>query len=457
MIDNKLIFPTILLLPIISFASINPEQCGTFYDTLTGKTDKSIKVYKCDTKPINNTVLKNKYVENYKQIFEQIQVKYNKQFFNNFFVKKILNDTYINKYTLTYVIYQENNLFTTSISSKKLSNEKSYITSVKIGGEHIVLYHIPCNSKNMYNKLKKKLKKIQTIKELKQFLTNIASSNQIIIKELYNKGSLLIPTDKLVNSFNNIDNFNENIKQYAKPYSYTTNNKKELLKTDIEKILSMYEYINKIKYYKHHIKFFKPISKIKRRNLFSYTDKINSIIHKTKKDIKYIQDINSTKIPYEPVFYKANNVNNKIDITDKNISIIIKPLENKKIMINPSKNIKISLQTKIDIQNKGQLLRIDNKLIFNYDKKIYKKHDISILKDTYIDYKDMRFESIQNNYGILTLNLPFNKYSQYKHIKGSGILKDAICGYTIEKNTYQINCKTIRYNKITIKLRHEEE
>ncbi len=456
MLKIKLLYTSILLFPTISLANITPEQCGLSYDTKLGNINET-RVYKCDTKSENKTILKTLYIENYKELFDQINIKFNQHFFDDYLVKKILNDIHVNSYTLTYMVYQEENLFTTYVSSKKLLDIDDYITSVKTGGKHIVLYHIPCQSKNIYNKIKKRLQSIKTIKELKQLLSKIKTTNHIIVKEFYNQKSNLIPTDRLSDSFENIDKYHQKINQYAKSYQYSSNTNQETYKQTINKVLSLYDYINDINYYKHHIKFFKPISKSQRKKLSSLTKEFQQILYKTKKNINYINENNNTKIVYKPQFYKGYIANSYINIKDKNISMSVQEKTLNKIIINPSKKIKISLESKIDIQNKEQILRIKNKLIFKYNKNNHEKQNISILKDTYVDYPNMRFESLQNNYGTLNIELTFDKYKQYKQIKGTGIIRSAICGYNIQKSSYKIECKSIKYNKIEIKLRHEEE
>ena len=454
--QSLLLYSTILF-SATAFAEINPNQCGMLFDAVKGSIDTTTHLYECNTQQQNKTIFKHSYVENYQDIFSNIHISFNTKFLYNHIVKKILNDSYINNYTLTYLVYQEEILFNTSVAPKHISNANSYISNVKTGGQHVVLYHIPCKSKRIYTNIKKKLKNINNWQDVKKYLIKLSKDHEIIVKNIYNKESLLIPTNNIENSFNAIANYHLNIKQDARAYAYVVANNHTIDNTTIVNIFNLYDKLNNLRYYKQHRDYFHAIPKDKQIKLFNLYQKIKKTLNRCNQHPNFIHDQNLTSFDCTlPPLYTSFITKDIVNLVQKSISMTINTNKSDLKIINPKKQFSIVLQTKLDIKNKGQLLRMTNQIIFKSGKKDYNHKKIEIIKDTYVDYPGLRFNAIDINYGTLSLNIPFDKYEQFHEVNGTGILKNTICGYNIDKDKLSISCKDIKYRGIKINFKHKE-
>ena len=456
MYRSLLLYSTILF-SNTALAEITPNQCGMLFDAVKGCIDTTTHLYKCTTQKQNKTIFKHSCVENYQDIFSNIHISFNAKFLYNHIAKKILNDLYVNNYTLTYLVYQEEILFNTSVASKHISNANSYISNVKTGGQHIVLYHIPCKSKRTYANIKKKLKNNNNWQDVKKYLIKLSKDHEIIVKDIHNKESSLIPTNNIENSFNAIANYHLNIKQDAKPYAYEVANNHTIDNKTIVNIFNLYDKLNNLRYYKQHRNYFHIIPKYEQIKLFNMYQKINTTLNRFNQNQHFIHRQNLTSFAYTlPPLYTSFIAKDIVNLAQKSISMTIEINKTDLKIINPKRQFSILLQTKLDIKNKGQLLRMTNQIIFKSEKQNYKHKKIEIIKDTYVDYPGLRFNAIDINYGTLSLNIAFDKYGQFHEVNGTGILKNAICGYDINKDNLSISCKDIKYRSIKINFKHKE-
>ncbi len=477
-----------LLLSLIFFlnisysdTTINNDKCGYGYNTYEGIIKESpFSKPKCITLAQNsNRKIKLIQITNLKHLFKHLSIPQNKQFFNNYFVKKIFDNPHINSYTLTYMIYQDITVFKTVIQNDKIDLNyedqdfikkfgDSYIKEVKSGGEHIVFFHILTDSLLEYKKSKKTLKRsLGSLKKFQKAIENISKKHHIVVKEFFTKPLEFIPANELSQTFISFDNFTKFIKKNNIPYKFTIakyqdlnttsiEENKKILQTIINNLLSIKYRLNNYNYYRHNLDLFLPLDENRSRKIRTTYTKYKNLLKDIQQNPTNFTELNTT-IPKEelPKRYKASTLQQTITIKPQSLTLSTEELIPK---VQPQKNIKIYLQSKLDIQNHGQLLRIINTLSYKIEDKKYTKTDTRLLFDTYVNFSGLRFESILNDYGTATLSVAFNKYEQYINIEGAGIIDKADCGYEVTTNNkLKISCKNIKYKPIKIKFIHEED
>jgi len=479
----KTLFFSLLLLSGILYAdiSIKNDKCGYGYDSYEGTIKKTpFFKPKCTTLVQNsNHKLKLIRITDLQYLFKHLGITKNRQFFNNHFVKKIFDNPHINSYTLTYMIYQDITVFKKVLQNDKIEFDlhnpgflsefgDSYIKEVKSGGEHILFFHILTDSLLEYEKSKKTMKRsLRNIEEFKRAIEKVSKNQQVVVKELFTKSLDFIPQNELSNSFTSLKNFEKMIKKNSIPYKYSTQpyldlnttlieEKKRDLQKKIDDILLIKSELNDYNYYRHNPELFLPIDTNNSRYIRKIYEKNKELLKHVRQNPTIFTELNTTLPKKElPIRYKASRLDQTINLNPQYITLNTKESVTK---IKPDKKIKIYLLSKLDIQNKGQLLRIKNTIICETDGKRYKKTDTGILFDTYVNFSGLRFESILNDYGTTMLSLPFNKYEQFIDTEGVGIIDKANCGYEIsEKNELKISCKNIIYKPIRLKFVHEED
>ena len=479
----KRVFFIFLFFSITAFSDtlVTNEKCGYGFDTYEGVVKQTpFSKQNCvtisqeiDQKP---KIIR---IKNLKHLFKRLSILKNKQFFNNYFVKKIMDNSHINGYTLTYMIYQNVTVFKTIVQNSILDLNltdpnfinkygDSYIKEVKSGGEQILFLHILTTSSQEYRKIKETLK--ESLKDIELFKKNIkiiSKKQHIVVKELFTKSLGFVPADELTSAFLSVKNFKKDIIKNAIPYKYSLKKyedlnttliekKKQKLKSAIDRFLSIRYNLNDYNYYRHNLNLFLPIdantSRDIRKKYELNKDKIRNLLQNQALDIDLQIKSNQIKLPMR---YKASHMQQTIMIKPQSITILSKRTMPK---IDPKKSIKMDLQSKLDIQNHGQLLRIKNTLTYEIDNKKYTKTDIRLLFDTYVNFSGLRFKSILNDYGTAALSLTLNKYEQFIDTEGAGIIDKAECGYKITKDhKLEISCKDILYKPIKIKFAHEED
>ena len=189
------------------YAIPNLESCGLGYNSLEGELKQSpFPKIKCKITNKTTSYKENiKIIKNYNELFQFINTPENKKFFDNYWTKKLLDNPYINDYTITLAVFEQYTLYQNKCLNKLSPNEQnlsktiygdSYIKSVDAGGKHLILYHIQTHSRNEYTKLLKKLKKaVKTTHTLQTYLRE--QESKIIYKEYFSKNLSAIPAADL--------------------------------------------------------------------------------------------------------------------------------------------------------------------------------------------------------------------------------------------------------------------
>ena len=473
--------PTISLLPALltaasySTVNISNADCGLGYDTYLGEKRPSPfqKVY-CDIRELHekeNSIIK--VVQDYRDIIKLLKIPYNAKFFKNYFVQKLMNNTDINRYTITIAVVESQDIYENYI--RNYTNEHNisshvygdaYIVSVKNGGIHLLLYHIQTKENYEHKAVLKKLGKQKlTMPRLQTFLKHLPPE-QITISEYFSKGLNAIPTQDLTESFQHETYFDDIVKKNALPYRYTlkkyklpennqTAQDKVKLSDTIDIILQMQYNINSYRYYRLHEVQFQKIPKTQALKLFNTINRYKDMIAHTlqQPNILPTQEINSTISPL-PTRYNACAGTKKVQIKPETITFEIGEFSLKP---NPDTKITLALSNKFDIQNHGKIIRSEIKFSVNigtaFHKEIKKTH---ILLDSYVDFPSLLFTNIKNNYGQITLTLPFSRYTQQQEVQGNGIIQKARCGYDLSaKKVMKVYCKDIKFNPIILETVNE--
>jgi hypothetical protein len=454
-------------------AQIAISDCGQGFDTLSGELKNTpFKRYYCDTKNVKNNIEEVKIIHNYIDLIQLLNISYNKDILKNHFIQKLIHNPYINQYTITLAYYASRDLYENYIKEKEYSPDfnitniekygNSYIQSVRSGGQHLILYHIQTKSKREYELILKRVnKKINSIKALKEYLSKLSSEN-IVIKEYFSKNLLGTPVNTLNESFQQSDYFKTLVEEKPVPYRYLLNyyktssqkTKEEENRLKIQKLFEIQFFINSYNYFRHNNTQFPNISEKKKMILHQKISSLKHILAKTIQQEEFT-DINlSASYKELPSRHTAYATLKTFTLNKENITL---QLENIHEKTNPKKDIKLTLTTKIDIKNHGKVTRLENQLAVTFNNHHEQIKQTKILFDSYVNFPSLRFKNIQNNYGIIQFSFPFNKYTQEKEIKGSGIIKQAFCGYDLNtQGIMTIYCKNIKYADIKIELVHEQ-
>ena len=466
--------PILLSVASYSMADISNADCGLGYDTLLGEKRPSPfqKVY-CDIRELHETQHSAiQIVHDYRDIIKLLKIAYNEKFFKNYFVQKLMNNTNINRYTITIAVVENQNIYENYIQhhtdEQNVSNHSygdCYIASVKNGGMHLLLYHIQTEAEYEYHKIFKKLTRENlTVRHLQKFLQSLPPE-KISVREYFSKGLGGIPTQELAESFQHEAYFKDLLEKNALPYRYTlqkyrlydnnqTKQRRKKLISEIDTILQMQYNINSYRYYRLHEAQFQKIPKAQELALFNSINRYKDIIaHTIQQHNLSIKETNSTICPL-PERYNACAGIKKEQIKPETISFKIN-----KFPLKPDTNntITFTLTDKLDIQNRGKITRSKIKLSVRIGTKFHEEtQKTKLLFDSYVDFPSLRFKNIKNNYGKITFTLPFNRYTQQKEIQGNGIIQKAQCGYDLSATgIMKVFCKDIKFSPIVLETANE--
>ena len=449
------------------YATPEIEACGQGYDSLHGTLKESpfmkIKCKLNDTK--HPYFVKIKFIENYSDLFTFLDIPKNKKFFKNYWTQKLLNNQYINDYTITlaqleeFTLYQ--NLCTNTLINKEqnLSHEvygDSYIKNIDVGARHLTLYHIQTHSQNEYRSIRKKISRLlPDTDKLKKFL--LSQNKKVIYKEYFSKELPAIPANDLNTTFIQTKYFIRTTKSNPLPYKfglkyYQPADKAYLsVKKPISTALTLQYQLNNYIYYRRHTNEFKPLQ----NNINTLYEQQSDLKRNLRIIKRSYKDLNISSNFHLPTRYQHYANNTPLSLKKEQI-ILHTTTQYKKI--NPTLKLKLELFTKLQIKNNHKLLRMENTLHYKLEHETQKTKKSNIVCDTYVNYPGLRLESVKNNFGSLEVLFDFNKYNQEKAIEGSGIIKSATCGYKLKKNgKLDIYCKDIQYRENEIKLKHKQQ
>ncbi len=445
-----------LLLNTLSAKNILKDyECGQSFES------QNIDKYNCKTVQIRQNVeTKIAKIISYKDLYQKIGIDTSLELYKSKKSQKLLNNIFINDYTLTYLIYKKVVNFKKMIDNdfkEHTSAKTNFIKEIDLGGEFIALIHIKTNSKDDYKKISKKINKkvlsFSAIASFQNILSEIEETHEIKIKNFISENISITPSNELNTFFLNVKDFERTIKGDSEPVKlYLYNDKQDSLSN----ILNYYYLKNNLYYIKTH-----PEEFTKNKTIYKYAKDYNMIEQAlTYQRRKNITDQNITiDIESLPTRYDAS-----LDIAP----IIIPPFsykikkENIKVnysRINKDIKFKLYLQLREEIKRKGKvIIETINLDIKENNKQIAKEENSYIRLDTFVNYPKLFFSKIDNNsIGSIEAEFIFNRYEQEKKIKGSGLIQEATCGYEID-NTNQLHfgCKKIKLKALDILFKHSK-
>ncbi len=466
-----------LLTATMLMAELSTADCAKGYDTINGMIKPSAFADPiCKTSATNRPKsVSVRTIKNFDQIFDLMKVPKTNRFFRDPLVRKIVDNGYINHYTITIAYYEVQDLFTTSLTDTKLACAPSsakcgdaYIESVRTGARHLILYHIITHSSRAYHSASHALDKtIGNIEELEEILSHLAQKYEIRIKEYFTPGIDAVTTSELQESFQQPRYFDRLVATDAIPYRYiirsypnmsdeNISKRREMIKNRIHAVLNGYMRYNDYRYYRRASEEFRPLDQAAKRKLCEDAESLSGLLQKSSKrgmDREVCDAIENVTLSIPGRYTAALPDQDHIRITPQQIDLAIKNFAGK---ISPETSIQLTLQSRLDLQNHGKILRLSNLLSIQKQGKRYHATNKRILFDTYVDYPGLRFEAIQNSYGELSASFPFDRYIQKRESKGRGIIDSAQCGYRLDTNgTLHASCK-IKFKPVDIQFRHVE-
>ena len=475
---------TISLLCSTSYlhAEITELDCGKGYDSYKGEVkERLIKENACQTIPQSSCKTNVELINDYQSLIALLEIPVNKNMFKNYLVKKLLDDPHINHYTLTIAYYDRIDLFKKRCTTEPDINETNstlihkkygdkYITDVITGAKHIILYHIPTQSKRELERIKKLCKQVKTSAQLQILLKNLHKEGKtIIIKEWLDSKNSFADTAELEKSFLQSQYFAKSIQKLAHPYRYQFKDilsnskdkkllkKKKDLKLTIFTILTDILRLNDYHFYRRHSKTFLPVDQRKKHSYYKEIERLNKL--KATLISNYIpskifskkqEDLNIPKRYAAPLPDSPEQA-----LPPRIIKFVITNFTSK---IDPEKELDIHIANNIDILQKGNLLRISDRLKVIYQNKTYNSEQRHILIDTYVNYPGLYIDQISSTYGDMGYHSTFDKYENNFNTTGKGIIKKAECKYNLlaKKKDLTITCKII-YRPVKITFKHIEE
>ncbi len=433
-------------------------QVGLGYDLNTSKLAISpfekIKKFTSSENIIKHNITK---INNFKHLLKKLNIKCNLNIFKSQKIEKLLSQTNINSYTLSYLIYSSVTKFKTKLQ-KIQKQKKPYIDSVDIGGEYIALIHIKTKSahdyKNTKNMLDKKNLTFKNIDQFQKILNRIAKDHSLTYEIILDKKHDFLQARDIKELINNIKEFSSLIKGKEIAYKASTtppltDNLATIKYLDALYILNDLTYIRKNQEQfndKIQINKLENLKNNMLRQKRKYTD-----INETKLD-KILKNINI------PTRHNSRMINSPIKLPVLNINK--KTIDKKYPMILDDTNITLKYDFNLLIKNNGKVVILNwDKTIKENEEIVHKSLNSKIILDTFIDYKNLKATSINSNsYGSITYKTLFDKYEKRQTIKGYGIIKKAICGYSVidKIGTFEITCDDIEFNDINIDFEHVE-
>jgi len=434
----------------------NEFQIGLGYDRNTFMVKPSPFIeYERKKEDKNKNIKKIVQIKSYKELLNELDIEKRFYILDSKIVKKLLNNNYINNYTLTYLIYNkitnyQSKLYIEAPININIDNNftnhygTSYINSIDFGGEYIALIHIKTNSINDYKKIEKIFDKKhlnwQNIDVFKQEIKKLSENHSISYKNIINADDIIAPTNNLKEIINNAKKFSNEIKNRSKPYRvelkpYIYYNNKQ---NNIAPYLKAKLILNNFNFIQRNRDQFKE-----NINLNSLKN-ITSFLSKTEKYNCYPSDefINSLNYIKYPKRYKYNMIKEPIKINPINLAqnIILKKYKK----IDDKITFKLEYNFDLEIKNRGNIIIINwIKKVYENNKEIHTEKNSKILLDSYVNYKGLKALNLgNNNYGSLTYETNFDCFEKNETVIGQGIIKKATCGYIIDNiGTLNIYCK----------------
>ncbi len=446
---------SLLLLNTLSAKDILKEYiCGQNFSR--GKN----KHYSCKTIQVKQAVYE-KIIEikDFKTLFTAIGTNTFAELFQSKKNQKLLNDTYINNYTHTYLIYKKVVNFKEILDEvpKGYDNTKeNFIKEKSLGGEFIALIHIKTHSKDEYKRINKKIsKKLLTFSKIEKFkkkLLEIELLYDIKIKNYIIDNLSLQPTDNIHTLFNNFENFEKLIKGKNTPITLKYNHDKN---ESLTSILDAYYLKNNLNYIKKHLQEFKISDSIN-----EYAKKYNKV-NKALEHCTMNRDKNITiKRPSLPIRYDASLIIDSIKTPPFKYSIKEENVKARYPRIDENIKFSFSLQIREDIKRDAKVIIETINLTVKANNRIIGTEKNSHIKlDTFVNYPKLLFVKINsNNIGEIEENFIFNKYEQRKKIKGLSLIQEATCGYKVDikTNKLQFYCKNIELKPLDITFKHKQ-
>lgn len=452
---------------IISLYLQQPISAKNYLDDLTCGHTIDLSTYQISKQPLENTsctlhkikpiiIKKIVKIPNYQSLFKIIGIDNFYMLYHSHKGRKFLNDTDVNAYTLTYLIYKKVVNFKNSIDyvSDIQNKQKIIIQEKEIGGEFISLIHIKTASKSDYEKIEKKLNKdilsFKHIDQLYHSLTKLSQLYPIKIKNYITENLPLYPTDNLEENIKNVKNFENIIKGEGEVIKINTGVHK--YSTQLDSLTNLYNLKNNIFYITKHSNEFKL-----NKPLAYYLKKYNELEQATTK--KRVQDQNLTSIVIKlPSRHRYSAEIPPIVLPKFSYKTKPKSMQGSYKRINDAITLHIFLSLKEEIRRRGKVLietiniktKADNKLIIN-------ETNSNIKLDTYINYPTLLMQKINNNrIGTLDIKFKLDKYKQEKNVKGRGLIKKAKCGYELINNKIIIHCDNIELKPLNINFKHQE-
>ena len=418
-------------------------QIGLGYDTNTTEiTVSPFTDFEVKTVPFQEIEQKIVQIKNFEELLDELSIEKTFSILKHKKIKKLLSNTNINNYTVTYLIYNR----VTKFKSTLLTNEDSnttYINSIDIGGEFIALIHIKTKSQNEYNKMKKMKFSWKNIEKIEKL------SDTITFKNIITADETIFPANNLKTLIQNAKTFSNDIKNHEVPYKVYLEN--DTNKTDIKPYLDALLAINNLEFIRrNHEQFSKNEDAIQNQNIVKYIKNIS-------KDKIYILENILKQITY-PKRHSAYS--NSIDMTISSLNLPVNEIKKKYPKILEDMILSVNYDFKIQIQNSGKVILLKwIKTVKESNNIIHKEENSKIIFDSYINFKDLKATHIKgNSIGIISFKTKFDAYEKNRCLKGQGIIESADCGYkVIDKNgTLEIGCTNIKLKKLDIKFKHED-
>ena len=193
-------------------------QIGLTYDTNTSEikasslTDFEVKTLSCQE--VEKKIVQ---IKNFDALLDELNIEKTFSILKHKKIKKLLSNTNINDYTVTYLIYNKVTNFKNLLRTEEDCNA-TYINSIDIGGEFIALIHIKANSLNAYKKIKKIKVSWKNIDKFEKELTQY--SEIITFKNIITADETIFPANNLKSLIQNAKTFSDDIKNHEVPYKY---------------------------------------------------------------------------------------------------------------------------------------------------------------------------------------------------------------------------------------------
>ncbi len=430
------------------------SQIGLGYDTNKSEIKTSpFTDFEIKTVPKQDVKQKIVQIKSFEELLYEIDIEKTLSILKNKKIKKLLSNSHINDYTLTYLIYNRVTNFESSIKIDKQNCNATYIDTIDIGGEFIALIHIKTKSSNDYKKIEKIKVSWENINKFEKELKIISTTHTVTFKNIITADDTIFPANNLKTLIQNAKTFTRDIKNHEVPYEIHLENNTN--QTSIKPYLEALQAVNNLEYIRRNTEQFsydknsitptiqsKNISKLFR----NITNETMNILQTMVKQINYPK--------------RHNAFTNDIPTEIPAINLPSKIIEKKYPKILENTILSVNYDFKIEVLNSGKIVLLKwIKTVKEASKLIHKEENSKILFDSYINFKDLKATHIAgNNFGSMSFNTKFDSYEKSKSLQGVGIIDSADCGYKIidQNGTLEIGCENIILKKLDIKFKHQE-